>query len=207
MRHDLICASIMEVVDHTDAELLAAAAAGDGDAFAAFFRRHVRAVTAYAVRRCSSPDEVSDLVSDTFAAALQATSRYEPMLPSALPWLFGIERRVLARQRRRRHGSKRLIEKIGGSIPRFAGTEEDDIASAIDASRTSTALQAALDRLTASERDVLELVAYDGLTPREVAIVLDVTPNAARLRLSRARRNMREMLQDPSLIEEAPHAV
>ena len=98
-------------------------------------------------------------------------------------------------------------QKIGGSIPRFAGTEEDDIASAIDASRTSSALQAALGQLTASERDVLELVAYDGLTPREVAIVLDVTPNAVRLRLSRARRNMRQMLEDPSLINEAEHAV
>ena len=145
------------MVDRTDAELLAAAAAGDGDAFAAFFRRHVRPVTAYAVRRCSSPDEVADLVSDTFAAALQATSRYEPMLPSALPWLFGIERRVLARQRRKRTGSKRLIEKIGGSIPRFSGNEEDDIASAIDASRTATALQAALDQLlTAGEDDELD---------------------------------------------------
>lgn len=195
------------MVDPTDAELLAAAAAGDGDAFAAFFRRHVRAVTAYAVRRCSSADEVADLVSDTFAAALQATSRYEPMLPSALPWLFGIERRVLARQRRRRHGSKRLIEKIGGSIPRFNGTEEDDIANAIDAARTAHALQAALDRLSDSERDVLELVAYDGLTPREVAVVLDVTPNAARLRLSRARRNMRQMLEEPSVSREAGHAI
>ena len=105
------------MVDRTDAELLAAAAAGDGDAFAAFFRRHVRAVTAYAVRRCSSPDEVADLVSDTFAAALQATSRYEPMLPSALPWLFGIERRRHSDQRIGKIQSRHLVGRQPVLVP------------------------------------------------------------------------------------------
>jgi RNA polymerase sigma-70 factor (ECF subfamily) len=184
----------LDVVDRSDADLLAAAADGDGEAYGAFFRRHSRAVTAYAVRRCDNPDDVADLVSDTFMIALQASSRYIPETHTALPWLYGIARRVLARQRRRKAGFARLLVKSTHSQVRFQGIEEDAIAEAIDASRTAPALAEALERLSKGERDVLELVAFDGLSPMEAAIVLELTPNAARLKLSRARRHMRGLL-------------
>jgi hypothetical protein len=52
----------------TDAELLAATPS-DADAFAAFYRRHVRAVVNYVARRAPTAD-VGDLVSELFATAL-----------------------------------------------------------------------------------------------------------------------------------------
>lgn len=182
------------VVDRSDADLLAAAADGDGEAYGAFFRRHSRAVTAYAVRRCDNSDDVADLVSDTFMIALQASNRYIPETDTALPWLYGIARRVLARQRRRKAGFARLLVKSTHSELRFQGFEEEAIAAAIDATRKAPALAQALDRLSKGERDVLELVAFEGLSPSEAAVVLELTPNAARLKLSRARRHMRGML-------------
>jgi len=182
------------VVDRSDADLLAAAADGDGEAYGAFFRRHSRAVTTYAVRRCSNADDVADLVADTFMIALQASGRYIPETDTALPWLYGIARRVLARQRRRSAGFARLLAKSTHSQVRFQGIEEDAIAEAIDATRTAPALAEALRELSKGERDVLELVAFEGLTPSEAAIVLELTPNAARLKLSRARRHMRGLL-------------
>ncbi|HSJ27429.1 MAG TPA: sigma-70 family RNA polymerase sigma factor [Acidimicrobiia bacterium] len=182
------------MVDRSDADLLAAAADGDGDSYGSFFRRHSRAVTAYAVRRCDNPDDVADLVADTFMIALQASGRYIPETPTALPWLYGIARRVLARQRRRKAGFARLLVKSTHSQLRFQGIEEDAIADAIDATRTAPALAEALDCLSRGEREVLELVAFEGLTPGEAAVVLELTPNAARLKLSRARRHMRGRL-------------
>lgn len=198
------------VVDRSDAELLAAAAEGDGAAYGLFFRRHSRAVTAYAVRRCDNAHDVADLVSDTFMIALQASGRYLPETANALPWLYGIARRVLARQRRRKAGFARLMVKTTNSHVRFNGIEEDAIADAIDATRSSGMLSDALGSLSKGERDVLELVAFEGLTPSEAAIVLDLTPNAARLKLSRARRRMRGLLgpEIPGLLPdlEAGHA-
>jgi RNA polymerase sigma-70 factor (ECF subfamily) len=192
------------VVDRSDALLLAAAADGDGDAFGVFFRRHSRAVTSYAVRRCDNPEDVADLVSDTFMIALQASGRYIPETETALPWLFGIARRVLARQRRRKSGFARLLVKSSNSHPRFQGMEEDAIASAIDAVRSAPALAAALDTLSQGERDVLELVAFDGLSPSEAALVLDLTPNAARLKLSRARKHLRHALGEDRGVQPTP---
>ncbi|MDP3983653.1 MAG: sigma-70 family RNA polymerase sigma factor [Acidimicrobiia bacterium] len=192
----------------TDAKLLEDAAAGDADAYAVFFRRHVGSVTIYAVRRCGNPEDVADLVADTFLIALQAAGRYLPETETALPWLFGIARRVLARQRRRSAGAVRLFLKASNAHVLFTSSEDDEVASAIDASRQASALEAALAQLSNGERDVLELVAYDGLSPSEVAMVLNLSPNAARLRLSRARRHLRQILDGGLAIDaEARHAI
>ncbi|HEY5890020.1 MAG TPA: sigma-70 family RNA polymerase sigma factor, partial [Acidimicrobiia bacterium] len=117
--------------------------------------------------------------------------RYVPETDTALPWLFGIARRLLAKQRRKYVGNKRLEIKVSNSFPVFTAAEDDAVASAIDAASQAPILEEALGRLTRSEREVLELVAYDGLSPSEAAEALDISPNAARLRLSRARRSVR----------------
>lgn len=194
-------------MDSTDAALLAAASDGNADSFGLFFRRYVTPVTLYGVRRCPDPDDVADLVAETFLVALQASGRYIPENDTALPWLFGIARRVLAKQRRRRAGARRLLIKATNTQLLFTSSEEDAVAAAIDAARQAPALEAALAALSASEREVVELVAYDGLSPSEVAAILNLSPNAARLRLSRARRHMKQMLDPTPVAEpEATHA-
>lgn len=178
----------------SDADLLTASSAGSADAYSVFFRRHVDAITRYAVRRCANSEDVADLVAECFLVALQSAHRYVPETDTALPWLFGISRRLLAKQRRKYAGNRRLEVKASNAFPVFSAAEDNEIASAIDAARQAPALERALANLTRAERDVLELVAYDGLTPSEAAAALDITPNAARLRLSRARRAVRAQI-------------
>lgn len=138
-----------------------------------------------------------------FLVALQAAHRYIPETDSALPWLFGIARRLLAKQRRKYVENRRLEIKVSNAFPAFTAAEDDAIASAIDASKQAPILEEALERLSRSEREVLELVAYDGLGPSEAAAALDITPNAARLRLSRARRSVRTHLDATTSIRGA----
>ncbi|MGH8914408.1 MAG: RNA polymerase sigma factor [Acidimicrobiia bacterium] len=190
-------------MDRSDAELLRASSAGSADAYSVFFRRYVGAITRYAVRRCPNPDDVADLVGECFLVALQAAHRYVPETDTALPWLFGISRRLLAKQRRKYAGNRRLEVKVGNAFPAFTAAEDDEVASAIDAARQAPILEQALGRLTRSEREVLELVAYDGLSPTEAAVALDITPNAARLRLSRARRAVRAHLDSTAVVGAA----
>lgn len=183
------------MVDRSDAELLGAAARGHAEAYSEFFRRHVHAVTRFALRRCATPEDAGDLVGECFLVALEAAGRYRPELPSALPWLFGISRRLVYKQRRRFVKRARLLAKSSNVFPRFTESEEEAVAAAIDAARQRPAIESALSALSISEREVLELVAYDGLSPTEAAIALGITPNAARLRLSRARRSVRAALE------------
>ena len=66
------------------------------DRFEELFREHYRAVRGYALRRAPG-DLAQDAVSETF---LVAWRRLDDVPADALPWLYGVARRVLANQRR-----------------------------------------------------------------------------------------------------------
>jgi RNA polymerase sigma factor (sigma-70 family) len=177
-------------MERSDERLLRATAEGDGDAFAAFFRRHEAAVTRFCVRRCETPDDVADAVADTFLVALRRARSYEAVLPSAAPWLLGVAQRVVARQARGHRRRLRLTGRVAAAASPYTDAEAERVMAAIDAARRCDQLRAALGSLPRGERKVLELVAYGELTPAEAAAALQITPNAARLRLARARRRL-----------------
>jgi RNA polymerase sigma-70 factor, ECF subfamily len=146
--------------------------------FAQAFEEHFRAVSAYALRR-TTPAEAEDAVAETF---LVAWRRLDELPDDAKPWLLGVARRVLANQRRaagRRHA---LVERVAGTP---AGEE--------DPPRRPAVLQA-LARLSDTDREVLLLVAWDGLSVQEAAAALRCTRTAAKVRLHRARRRFRAEL-------------
>ena len=73
-----------------DQALLAAAALGDADAFAAFYRRHLALVVGFGLRATGDPEAAADLAGEVFAAALAACGRYRAEHDTAAPWLIGI---------------------------------------------------------------------------------------------------------------------
>jgi DNA-directed RNA polymerase specialized sigma24 family protein len=75
-----------------DDDALLVAAVDDPEAFAQFYRRHVRGVLAYFRRRAPDADTAADLTAETFAAALEGRHRYAPARGPALGWLYGIAR-------------------------------------------------------------------------------------------------------------------
>ena len=81
----------------TDEGLLAA----DPEAFAHFYRRHVRAMLAFFARRTRDAELAADLTAETFAAALDGVHRFDPARGPAVAWLYGIAHRQLADALRR----------------------------------------------------------------------------------------------------------
>jgi RNA polymerase sigma-70 factor, ECF subfamily len=182
-------------VTRTDGELQAAAARGDGAAFGCFYRRHERRVLAYAVGHCIGASDVADLVAETFLQALVSAGRFRSTDGDALPWLLGISRHMLARQRRSFVRRQRLLDRLS-ALPAFTPDEADAVDAAIDAARLAPALTMALNGLSAKDRELLLLVARDGLEPAQAGAVLGMTANAARVRLSRVRRRLHGVLTD-----------
>jgi RNA polymerase sigma-70 factor (ECF subfamily) len=58
-------------------------------------------------------------------------------------------------------------------------------------------VRVALDALSSSDREILLLVAWEGLSPKQLAIALDMSQPAARVRLHRARRRLADALKRP----------
>jgi RNA polymerase sigma-70 factor (ECF subfamily) len=178
-----------------DAELLAATAAGDTDAFGCFYRRHEALVLAYAFHRCRNASDVADLVGDTFIGALRSAGRFDERDGDAVPWLLTIAWRALAHQRRSFLRRQRLTHRLA-SLPTFCADEAEAVAAALDASRLAPELSAALRTLPPKDQELLMLVHRDGLAPTQAGRVVGMNANTARLRLSRARARLRERLGD-----------
>lgn len=159
--------------------------------FHALFERHYPAVYTYARRRVGD-DLASDIASEVFVIAW----RRRAVVPrEPLPWLYGVARRVIANQRRSAERMSRLVERVSVS----AGLDADDAGADIERVVTdSSVIAAALAQLTEDEREVLALVAWEGLTARQLARVLDCSVPAATMRLHRARRRLQLRLRSES---------
>lgn len=139
----------------------------------------------YLHRRAPS-DDAADLLSEVLMVVWR---RLDDIPTDPLPWSYGVARRILANHHRSRRRHLRLVERL-------------ESAATVDAQPTGaadTGLEEALAALTEIDREVLRLWAWEQLEPREIAQVLDTSPNAAALRLSRARRKLaEEMLRQRS---------
>jgi len=187
----------MEPHELTDAELLARIPSDPG-ALDHFYRRHAGRVLAFAFRRCSHPDEAADVVSAVFLRVIDRPGSFDPDRGSAPAWLLGIAVRELADLRRDAGRRRALAERLGGRIT-FDEGEYELAEQRIDAARAADSLRRATRRLTASQREILLLVAADGLTPAEAASALGISPLVARVRLARARRRAQAELPSPSV--------
>jgi RNA polymerase sigma-70 factor (ECF subfamily) len=151
------------------------------------YQRHAPAVFRYLARR-AGPPAAEDLLSEVFIAALSASSRVVAHgSGSALPWLYGIALNVLRRHFRQ--------QQPGQDVTRDLGMDWDAVDDRLDAWAERGRLRAALQDLSDSDRELLLLVAWEGLTHADAAAALGISPVAARSRLHRARMRALKALQ------------
>jgi RNA polymerase sigma factor (sigma-70 family) len=156
--------------------------------FAGLVPRHGPPLHAYLARR--APAVADDLLGEVWLAAYASRTTFDPSRGSGRAWLFGVARHVLhAHYERVATASRRVTFAPDGPLDEWAAVDER-----LDAAASGPALREALARLPAVEREVLLLVAWEGLTPTEAAQVVGVPPGTARSRLHRARTQMRRHL-------------
>lgn len=156
-------------------------------AFVELYEGHFDAVSTFALRR-SSPEGAADAVSETFVVAWRRLDDIPPG-PETRLWLFGVTRRVLANQRRSGVRQDQLRRRLAHELAAWpvAAVEPsapDDLAK----------LRRAFRRLPDSDRELLSLVGWEGLSPTDVSKVVAVPASVVRVRLHRARRRLAKLL-------------
>jgi len=145
--------------------------------FEELYRTTVRDLFAYVERR--SHGDAEDLVAEIYAVAWKRQAD----LPTAMfrrAWLFGVARILVAADARHRaqEGAAHL------SAANLAAASDTEVQE----SDAAAVVRLAMAELSASDREVLQLVEWERLTAAELAVTLGVRPGTARVRLHRARQ-------------------
>jgi RNA polymerase sigma-70 factor, ECF subfamily len=151
-------------------------------------------VVSYARRRTPA-ESVDDVVAETFLIAWRRLERVPADSP--LPWLLAVARNVIGTQRR---GSSRR-DALNMRLRESSTAEAVDPSSAQETGPVAEAMA----RLGEKDREALELVASDGLKPREAAAVLGMSSSTFRARLHRAKRRLGRLLEEQSTQHPAEH--
>lgn len=156
------------------------------DAVARLFDEHGAGLLRYLARR-TGPASAEDLVSETFTAALEGLSSFDPARGSERAWLYGIATNLLRhhfRSESRRNAANNRAAGLDDGLAIF----DDGAADRVDANRRVRQLAGVIAGLADEDRDVLLLVAWSGLTTAEIAHVLNIPAGTVRSRLHRVRR-------------------
>lgn len=154
--------------------------------FERLFADHYEAVLAYALRRAAR-ELAEEVAAETFTVAWR---RLEDVPREPRPWLFGVARRVLSDQRRGERRRASLRARLAAQPAMNPG------------SAGPVGVLPALARLRERDRELLLLVAWEGLEPAEAARALGLSRVAARVRLHRARKRFAAELDAES--DQAP---
>lgn len=177
-----------------DGELWSLAADGhDGDAFGVLYERHASAVYAHCFRRTASWSLAEDLTSVVFADAWRKRKDVRLSGESVLPWLLAVANNATRNAERSLRRHRRLVASL--PPPASAPDIAEEAAQRVDAERAMRTLRVALRDLTVSEREILELCDWAGLSYAETADALGVPVGTVRSRLSRARQHLRDHLR------------
>lgn len=132
----------------------------------------------YLLRLSGNPSDAEELAQDTFVRACGAALRFRGD-SSPRTWLLGIARRVWLESIRKRRRDLLLTDYIGG-----ADRIDEVVSERVDLLR-------AFESLSESDREVLTIVDVLGCTPSEAASIVELSPEALRVRLHRARARLR----------------
>lgn len=149
-----------------DGALLKRIAAGDRPAFELLYRRYVRSVYTLALRRLGDRERAEDAVQETFASVWRSARTYRPERGPSGPWLYSIARNAIVDRLRAR------TDPVAEAPDAAAGGESPDERAELD--WLAWRVHRALEEIPETERTVLALAYWGGLSQSEIAARLDI---------------------------------
>jgi RNA polymerase sigma-70 factor (ECF subfamily) len=155
---------------------------GDRERFERLVAEVVEPVRRFLARR-TDRDTADDALAETL---LVCWRRLDDVPEEPLPWVYGVARNCLANLDRGARRQRRLAARITAVDPPVEAAPEPEVDERV---------AAVLGVMRAGEAELLRLWAWEQLAPGEIATVLGITPNAASIRLHRAREKFKDELR------------
>ncbi len=173
-----------------EAELVAAALAGDRAAWRALYLAHKDFVYRVAVRFLGHPDDARDLTQDVFAQLLAEPKRYRPTAQFRT-WLYRVVANRCLNERAKVRNARRVDDASElRAIPDAGGTPEERLGRAQEQAR----VRAAIAGLPERQRLAVVLARFEELSYEEIAQALETTVSSVESLLFRGRENLARAL-------------
>jgi RNA polymerase sigma-70 factor, ECF subfamily len=189
--------------DETEASIRAARSGGV-DAFNLLVEQHQRQVYNVCYRTLGNAEDAADATQEAFLGAYRGIGSFRGAAEGFRPWLLRIAVNACYDQLRRR--KRRPAESLEGLSPSRDSDEETGVADRVPdpapgpehealTSETARGIEVALARLSPDQRLTVVLCDVQGLSYEEAAQVMSVELGTVKSRLSRARAQLRDLLE------------
>jgi RNA polymerase sigma-70 factor (ECF subfamily) len=172
----------------TDGDLLRRIADGDQAAFETLYRRFARPLFGLALRMLRDRTRAEDAVQETFAAIWRSAPTYRPERGPGAPWLYAVARNAIV-DRARARGDATFADPPEQVSPDAGPAEE------VESSYDSWRVHRAVEDLPSSEREVLELAYWSGLSQSEIARFLDIPLGTVKTRTRTGLARLADLLE------------
>lgn len=189
------------LASQSDEALMARVALGYHDAFEVLLNRYEDGTITFCHSFVRDHAYAEDLAQETFLRVYRSAKRYKPVARFTT-WLYKIAANLCINELKKGKLRKtisldepsgldpngtRILEKLAGDQPQpLTEVEQNELQRIISR---------AIDHLPDDQRTTLILVEYHRLNYKEIAEILDLTVSAIKMRVKRARENLREMLK------------
>ena len=172
-------------------ELVLQVGRGDRAAFGRFYDRFAPLVFSFAMRMLQQRAAAEDLLQEVFLQIWREAASYSAERGSPEAWIITITRsRAIDKLRSIRRRDKSFVPMEGPSGKEYDGEME----SGAPASDSKIMVNSALSQLSESQRQVLELAYFDGLTQSEIAERLKEPLGTVKTRMRAALGRLRDLL-------------
>jgi len=193
---------IGETTDATDAELVRRAKAGGLDAFETLANRHEQRVYSLALRMLRHEQDAEDVTQQTFLSAVEHLAGFREEA-SFSTWLLRIASHAALKVIRKKKGLNTVsleeateVSEDVNSVPHpeFIADWRQSPEELVERNETRRLLDEALAQLDEKHRLVFLLRDVEGFSVKETADALGLTEANTKVRLLRARLQLRELL-------------
>lgn len=189
-----------------DELLIRRAQRGDADAFEQLLLEHQKNVYNLCYRMAGNPDDAMDLSQETFLRAWRCLDQYQ-FASAFSTWLYRLCSNIcidFLRRRRRQQTVPLTFEDADGEEQTYAVPDAQPLPEEqVELKLTCETLAAAMAQLLPEHRAVLQLRVVNEMSYEQIADVLDIQIGTVKSRLSRARNQLKKILERGNLSRRA----
>jgi RNA polymerase sigma-70 factor (ECF subfamily) len=190
----------------SDDGVMAHLAQGHGDAIAVLLDRYARLVESIAFRVVRNSSEAQDVAQEVFLDLWKTAARFDPAKGTTKMWVVRVAYRRSIN--RRRYLALRDAHSLddGQEFPALPAVGDAWVVARLTAYESQRLVRQTLGRLDTAQRQVLELVFFNGLKMREVAVKTGTTLDSVQHRYYRGLDRLRQLMVNAGTREALPRA-